>query len=247
MSDAVQGPATAGATLYILWTGYKALYLGDSGNPILDLVRACMRVVLVMGCLSVATYTGTFTQLLLTTLPTELAQAVTGAGTVGAGAFDTLATAAFTSTVQNLNNLPVSLKSIPLGFFDILYLLGAGVAIVIAFALWLIVQVGIGLLVAVGPLAIACLITPQTARFFHGWLSSIVTALVAQVMIVATVAVMVVTIKSTLGQVLTVNAATGKNANDVIGQILSMLGAGMAFGLLTLVCLNINRFASAIG
>jgi type IV secretory pathway VirB6-like protein len=88
---------------------------------------------------------------------------------------------------------------------------------------------------------------PQTARFFHGWLSSIVTALVAQVMIVATVAVMVVTIKSTLGQVLTANAATGKNANDVIGQILSMLGAGMAFGLLTLVCLNINRFASAIG
>ena len=236
------------ATIYIALTAYGDLYLGNGGgNPVLDLVRRCARVVLVLACLDAANYTGTISNLLLTDLPNGLAQAVTGAATVGAGSFDSLGGQAWATCVQIWNNLSISPKSIVLGLYAGLYLLDAGLAIAISFTIWLVTQVGLGLVVAIGPLAIACLIMPQTVRFFNGWLACVVTGIVAQLLIVVTISILVTTINITLGQIVGQNAATGANANDIGAQIHQLTNAGLMFTISGIVCLSIMPIARAIG
>jgi len=247
LSGAVILPATAGATIYIAAMAYQDLY-GGGANPILDLARRCVRIGLILACLTTGTYVGTISNLVLTTVPNELAQAVTGAAAVGATAFDKLGGQVWGSCAQVWNNLSVfDVKSIVLGIFAGLYLIYSATWIAIAFAIWLITQIGLGLVIAIGPLAIACLLTPQTARFFNGWLASVVTFIVAELMIVTLTAVLVTTVNNTLAQILTANAATGANANDLGAEIHQLVNAGLMFTIAGFNSLAIVPIARAIG
>ena len=246
-ADAVQLPAMLLATLYLCLKGYQALLSGESGNPILDLVRACVRISIVLSCLSVAVYTGEIAGLLLNTLPTELSQAITGNAAVGAGSFDNLAAETVLSSLQNIKNLPTAFLSIVYGAFDVVYACASLLAIAVAFGLWLITQVYIGLLVAIGPLAIACVMLPYTSRYFHGWVSAIATSIVQQILIVTTVTILVATINTVLGPVLNANAATGANANDPVTQMTNLLEALVTFIILIYISYGTNRLAAIIG
>ncbi len=248
LSSAVAVPGTLLATFYIAFGAYQDLYSDLSGNPVLNLVRRCARVTLILSCLVSATYVGTVSNVLLNTLPTDLAQAVTGGPAAGAAAFDTLLGQVWVSTDQVWNNLSAfNTKSLVLGGFGVLYLVVSLPAIAIAFGMWLLTQVGVGLLVAIGPLAIACLIMPQTARFFNGWLASIVTGIIAQLMIVTVAAVLLATLKNILGQILAADAATGIAANDLGGQIHHLVNAMAMCLVAAIVTLSIIPIARAIG
>jgi type IV secretion system protein VirB6 len=248
LSSAVAVPATLLATFYIAFGAYQDLYSDLSGNPVLNLVRRCLRVALILSCLVSATYVGTVSNVLLNTLPTDLAQAVTGGPAAGAAAFDTLIGQAWGATEQVYKNLSAfNAKSIVLGIFASLYLVLAAPAIVVAFAVWLITQVGLGLLVAIGPLAIACLIMPQTARFFNGWLASVMTGIVAQLMIVTIAAVLVAVVKNTLTQILTADAAAGVSADSLGGQVHHLVNALVMFLLAAIMSVSVIPIARAIG
>lgn len=248
LSATVMLPATLLATFYIAFGAYQDLYTGLSGNPVMDLVRRCMRVALILACLVSATYVAVVSNMLLTELPNGLAAAVTGGTAVGAAAFDKMANQAWAATVEIWKNLSVwNVKSLILGGYSCLFLGFAGFSICLAFSLWLITQVGLGLLVVVGPLAIACLIMPQTAKFFNGWLASVVTGIVAQVMIVTTVSVLLTTVTTTLTQILQ-NAVPGATTADDIGtEIHQLSNAGFMFIISGIVCLSLVPIARAIG
>jgi type IV secretion system protein VirB6 len=248
MANAVAVPATLAATIYLGVIFSMDLLSGGGGNPVLDLVRRSGRVALILAALGAGTYVGTINNLLLTTLPAGLAAAVAGGVAVGAAAFDHLAGQAWLSVVQVWNNFSwESPKTWVPVIFACLYLIDAIIAISLCFALWVITQVGLGMTVAIGPLAIACLINPQTARFFNGWLSTVASFIVAQVMFVTVFSILIATVNNTLAQVLTGNAATGADANDIGGQIHQLVNAGLMFTVAAVVSLSVVPIARAIG
>nr|WP_294556508.1 type IV secretion system protein [uncultured Rhodopila sp.] len=248
LATAVAGPAMLAATVYLAVTASLDLMSGGSGNPVLDIVRRCARLALILAALGAGTYVGVVNNLLLTTLPAGLAAAVAGGIAVGGAAFDHLAGQAWASVVQVWNNFSWdSPKTYVPIIFASLYLIDAIIAISLCFALWVITQVGLGMTVAIGPLALACLINPQTARFFNGWLSTVVSFIIAQVMFVTIFSVLIATVNNTLAQILTGNAATGVNGNDIGGQIHQLVNAGLMFTVAAIVALSAIPIARAIG
>jgi type IV secretion system protein VirB6 len=240
--------ATAAATIYIAVTFSLDLFGGGGGNPVLDLVRRCGRVALILSALTVANYTGTIVNLLMTTLPASLAAAVTGGTPVGAGAFDVLGGQMWAAVSQVFNNVSIiEPKSMVLAIFAGLYAGYSTVAIALCFSLWMITQVGLGLVVVVGPLAIVCLIIPQTVRYFNGWLSCIVSFIVSQLMIVVVISLLLATVNSTLAQILAGNGAGGANANDLGNQVHQILNAGLMFTVAAILSLSVVPIARAIG
>jgi type IV secretion system protein VirB6 len=248
LATAVATPAMLAATIFLAITATLDLMSGGGGNPVLDIVRRTARIALILAAIGAATYVGTVNNLLLTTLPNELAQAVAGGKAVGAGAFDTLAGQAWASCEQVWKNIawddPPSWLA---AFWAFLYLVNAMLAISVCFALWAITQVGLGLVVAVGPLAITCLINPQTARFFNGWLSTVVTFIIAQVMYVTLMSLLLVSIGNILTDVVRNAAAGGSNVNNLPGEVHSLLNAGLIFDVGVVLALTIVPIARAIG
>lgn len=248
LTQAVAIPATLAVTIYIAVIFTMDMYTGSPGNPILDLARRAGRCALILSCLGVGVYINTISNLLLVTFPNELSQAVTGSAAVGANAFDHLSGQVWVSVVQVWNNITLSSpKTWFPAVYACLYLAYSIAAVGFCFSIWLITQVGLGLTVAVGPLFVACLINPQTARFFNGWLSTIVTFIIAQVMIVTIISVLTTTVNNTLRQIVEANAATGASANDVGGQIHHLVNAGLMFTVAGILCLSIVPIARSIG
>jgi len=243
-------PAIPLAAIYIATSFLTDQLTGGSGNPILDLVRRCGRVALIMGCLTSANYTGVISNYLLVTLPNELGTAIVGTGaTTGAAAFDALFGSVLAAGAQML----ASIASLDIGGYvvlglatilcDLLCIAGIG----IAFVLWIVTQVSLGLLVAIGPLALLCLILPQTSRFFSGWLGNVVTAIAAQIMYVTLITILIATVQDSLHQVLAMNAATGANANKIGNQLHLLLGVGAMYLIAGFLALAIVPLARGIG
>src|SRR5271157_198820 len=134
LAGAVMLPATAGATIYLGATAYQDLY-GGGANPILDLARRAVRIGLILACLGAGFYVGTISNLLLNTLPNELAAAIVGnANAVGAAAFDKLLGQSWEGCSQALKNISLfDPATIVIGLFIGLHELIACIGIGICF------------------------------------------------------------------------------------------------------------------
>ena len=240
--------AMLAATIYIGVIFSMDLLSGGGGNPILDLVRRAGRTALILSCLGAGVLVGTINNLLLVTLPAGLTAAVGGGLPVGAAIFDHLAGQVWTTCAQVWNNMSFTApKTWMPGVFACLYLIDGILAVSLCATLWIITQVGLGVTVAVGPLAIACLLNPQTARFFNGWLSTVITFIVAQVMFVTIFSILIVTVNTTLAHILATNAAGVADGDDIGGQIHQMVNAGLMFTVAAITALSAIPIARAIG
>jgi len=179
-----------------------------------------------------------------------LTTAIAGNGApVAAAAFDTLAGSVWAAGAQMLGSISAFdvgdyvVMGLGVILCDGLCLIGLG----IAFTLWIVTAVSLGLLVAIGPLALLCLILPQTSRFFSGWLSGIVTAIVAQFLYTALIALLIATVQTLLVHILATNGSTGANANKVADQLHLLFGAGGIFLIAGFVSLAIVPLARLIG
>ena len=113
------------------------------------------------------------------------------------------------------------------------------------------------LLVAVGPIFIACALWPASRAFFSGWVASCVSTLTAQILVVALMSLM---LQWRLTQ-LASDRRQSDNANEV-GQIGSLIGVAALLGICSLLAKqipavavgiaggayhNLNSYANAIG
>ena len=89
------------------------------------------------------------------------------------------------------DNLPsVSLKGVSLSFCVFLFWGVALAAVAVGFLMFLASSVLMALLVAIGPIFIACALWPASRAFFSGWIASCVSTLTAQILVVALMSLM---------------------------------------------------------
>ena len=179
---AVAPPLRAALVLYVLLYGF-AILRGAIAEPVMDFAVRSLKLALVVMLATTPAYASWITEPLFHVLPNSLAQAISGSATPDVGAaFDNFFNrAAFLasriSKEANLINLGPWVLAV------VVYVVGA-LAAAVGFGVVLLAKVALALLVALGPIFIACALFEATRRYFFGWLSQAVNYLVLFALII---------------------------------------------------------------
>jgi len=179
----VQGPLQVMLVLYVVLYGYT-LFKGVTGEPVMDGVMRMIKLAFVYVVATTVAYQDWVTDPLFHDLPNALAHAVSGDGATGVGqAFDQFVGRGFglAARCANTANLAYPMPWVA----AVAVYIATALAATIGFCITMIALVSLALLVAVGPIFIACLVFQSTRQFFFGWLSQAVNYLVLFALILA--------------------------------------------------------------
>ncbi len=178
----VDGPVTAAIVLYVLLYGF-AILRGAISEPIVDFAIRSIKLALIYMLATTTAYSSWVTDPLFHVLPSTLTQAISGAGTPDVGvAFDQFFGRA-TYLAEKIWNQATPMNLAPLILSAVVYVVGA-VGAAIGFGIVLIAKVALALLVALGPIFVACALFEATRRYFFGWLSQAVNYLILFALII---------------------------------------------------------------
>lgn len=178
----VSGPLRAALVLYVLLYGF-AILRGAIQEPFMDFVVRSIKLAFIYMLATTVAYSTYVTQPLFHVLPDTLTQAISGSSVPDVGsAFDNFFNrAAYLAEKITKEASPVDFGPWILG--AVVYIVGA-LAAAIGFGVVLIAKVALALLIAIGPIFIACALFDATRRFFFGWLSQAVNYLVLFALII---------------------------------------------------------------
>lgn len=179
----VAGPLRAALVLYVLLYGI-AILRGAISEPVMDFAVRSLKLAVIYTLVTSAAYSDWVTQPLFHVLPETLARAISGQSGGDAGtAFDQfLGRAGYLS--DKIAKKGTALDWTPWLVSGSVYVIGA-LAAALGFGIVTLAKVALALLVALGPIFIACALFEATRRYFFGWLSQAVNYLVLFALIIA--------------------------------------------------------------
>ena len=232
------GPLKSALVLYVALMGL-AIMSGRADAGMGTFVSRVIKLALVVWFITGAgVYANWVQDLFMVVLPNELTTAITGTAVTG-NAFDLIWTQAYDASV---------LVGRGLGMFDIsaalgicLYLVIALAACVIAFGIYLVSHIALGLLIIVGPLVIGLALFNATSPIFQKWVGALIGCLVLQLFVLVLLAVCITTEATILGQV-----AANIGGNVIANLALLLGGGGAFFGVMVLLTLQLPNLANSI-
>src|SRR6185437_2605376 len=178
----VSGPMRAALMLYVLLYGF-AILRGAISEPIIDFAVRSLKLAFIYMLATTVAYSSWVTTPLFHTLPDALTQAISGSAATDPGAaFDQFFARAcylgekITQTASLVNFAPYLVAG---G----VYVIGA-LAAALGFGVVIIAKVTLALLVALGPIFIACSLFDASRRYFFGWLGQAVNYIVLMALII---------------------------------------------------------------
>jgi type IV secretion system protein VirB6 len=178
----VSGPLRAALVLYVLLYGF-AILRGAISEPMMDFAVRSLKLAFIYMLATTVAYSTYVTTPLFHTLPDSLTQAISGAGTPDVGtAFDQFyARAAYLA--DKLSKSGKVIDPAPWIMAGLVYVVGA-IAAALGFGVVMIAKVALALLVALGPIFVACALFDASRRFFFGWLAQAVNYVVLFALII---------------------------------------------------------------
>jgi type IV secretion system protein VirB6 len=178
----VSGPLRAALVLYVLLYGF-AILRGAISEPIMDFAVRSLKLAFIYMLATTVAFSTYVTTPLFHTLPDSLSQAISGAGAPDVGAaFDQFfAHAAYLADKLSKTATPIDFG--PWIMAALVYVAGA-IAAGLGFGVVMIAKVALALLVALGPIFVACALFDASRRFFFGWLSQAVNYIVLFALII---------------------------------------------------------------
>lgn len=179
---AVQGPLTVALTLYIVLYGW-AIMRGTIQEPVMDAVVRMVKLCFIYVVATSVAYNTFVTDPLFTDLPNWLAGAISGSATPSVGAaFDEF----FNRGGYLANKIMDSATVTDWGpyFTGGAVWIATGAASALGFGIVMLAKVALAVLVALGPIFIACLVFDATRGFFFGWLKQGVNYLILFALII---------------------------------------------------------------
>jgi type IV secretion system protein VirB6 len=195
----VAGPLRAALVLYVLLYGF-AILRGAIAEPFMDFAIRSLKLALIYFIATTTAYSSWVTDPLFHVLPNTLTEAISGAGTPDVGsAFDQ-----FINRAAYLAD-KIAAKATPINFLPwimsaLVNLIGIAAA-VLGFGVVLVAKVALALLVALGPIFIACTLFEATRRWFFGWLSQGVNYIVLFALIITLFQLILSLLDSIWGQI----------------------------------------------
>lgn len=172
----VRGPLAAALVLYIVLYGF-AILRGSVSEPIVDFAIRSIKLIFIWAIATTAAYSTYVTDPLFHALPNALARGLSGAEVVNVGSsFDEFFSYAG-ELADKVNREANPLDLGPVVVAGVVIVVGA-LAAGLGFGVIMVAKVALALLVALGPIFIACALFQATRRFFFGWLAQGVNYLV---------------------------------------------------------------------
>lgn len=179
----VAGPLRLALVLYVLLYGV-AILRGAISEPVMDFAARSVKLAIIYLLVTGPAYGDWVTQPLFHALPDTLARAIAGAdsGDAGQGFDQFFARAAYLGQKAARETSPMNW--VPLVVSGAVFVIGA-LAAALGFGIVTLAKVALALLIALGPIFIACALFESTRRYFFGWLSQAVNYLVLFGLIIA--------------------------------------------------------------
>lgn len=179
----VAGPMRLAIVLYVLLYGF-AILRGAIAEPVMDFAIRSVKLAFVAMLLTTAAYGEWITQPLFHGMPDVLARAIAGtpSGDPGAAFDQFFGRAAYLGQKAAKEVSPMNW--IPLVVSGAVFVVGA-LAAALGFGIAVLAKVALALLVALGPVFIACALFEASRRYFFGWLGQAVNYLVLFALIIA--------------------------------------------------------------
>ena len=178
----VSGPMRAALVLYVLLYGF-AILRGAISEPIIDFAVRSLKLAFIYMLATTVAYSSWVTTPLFHTLPDTLTHAISGAPATDPGAaFDQFfARAAYLG--EKISQTASVVNFAPYLVAGGVYVIGA-LAAALGFGVVIIAKVTLALLVALGPIFIACSLFDASRRYFFGWLGQAVNYVVLMALII---------------------------------------------------------------
>jgi type IV secretion system protein VirB6 len=242
----VAGPMRAALVLYVILYGF-AILRGSISMPLMDFGIRGVKLAIIYMLATTTAYSTWITDPLFHVLPDALTQAISGGGTPDVGAaFDQFfARAAYLA--EKIWNRATPVNFAPLILSAVVYIVGA-LAAALGFGVVLIAKVALALLVALGPIFIACALFEATRRYFFGWLSQGVNYLVLFALIITVFQLILSLVGDQWGQIDGGDPMAGGLlfvALCILGSIFFLQTPAIAAGIAGGASLGLADFANA--
>lgn len=175
-------PLRAALVLYVVLYGF-AILRGAIAEPMMDFAIRSLKLALICMLATTVAYSTYVTEPLFHVLPQTLTRAISGTATPDVGAaFDQfLGRAAYLG--EKIGREASAWNPTPLVVSAAVYVTGA-LAAALGFGVVMVAKVALALIIALGPIFIACSLFEATRRFFFGWLSQAVNYLLLFALII---------------------------------------------------------------
>ena len=240
----VAGPMRAALVLYVLLYGF-AILRGSISEPIMDFSIRSLKLAFIYMLATTVAYSDWVTQPLFHTLPDTLTQAISGSSNPDVGsAFDGfLARAGYLSEKIAKTATPIDFAPILLS--GAVYVIGA-----LGFGVVIVAKVTLALLVALGPIFIACSLFEASRRFFFGWLSQAVNYVVLMALIITVFQMILSLVGDQWGKIDGMDPSAGGGlfiALSILGAIFFLQTPAIAAGIAGGASSGLADFGNAIG
>ena len=194
LASYIDGPLRTAVMLYVILYGF-AVMRGAISEPIMEFAWRAMRIVVVV---LLATNSSAFQQyvtgLFFDSLPKEIGNALAGSGlnTSSGAPFDQLLSKGI--DVANKIYEQAGLTNIAPALIAAILLVFVAVGSFLQFAILLYAKVGLGVVIALGPVFIALGLFEATRPFTEAWLRQVANFVILLVLVVALVGLMLTTV-----------------------------------------------------
>jgi type IV secretion system protein VirB6 len=236
-------PLNSMLVIFVAVLGYATITgrmaYGDGVNRI---IRMSFVVLFVT---SASTYSNYVVSFFTTGLPNFFAQNIAGApsGTNPGASFDTIMTQMWTDATIVWEGAPWGFKAIYDGILIVLALGIVGCALVVMFAVFLVVQTLLGIVVAVGPLVILGYLFDYTKKIVDGWIDVLVTLSVVTLCVDIVLELLLKAITTALSN-MTLSGSTNGELQQLLAVSLVVLVLSSAVVILPRV---VERIGNGVG
>lgn len=226
----------------LLWQAHV-----QTNEPINEVTKQIVLAGLALMLVSVASYGIWARDVLLNGLAPDIGRALAGAmgnRPVTGAMFDELWGKAFAAGLAVYRALPWSIAGLGLCFVVIFYWLGAAIAILLSFLVWIKAFLILAVLVGLGPIFAALWVFPLFRGLALGWLNVVLSGIVLQILVVALLALLM-SAETQLIALISYHVGRGASGNEIVA--IQYLFAGlMLFGTAGWLVYQLPGTASAI-
>ncbi|WP_050631528.1 type IV secretion system protein [Bradyrhizobium viridifuturi] len=239
LASYIDGPLRVGVTLYVVLYGF-AVMRGSISEPIMEFAWRAMRIVLVV---LLATNSSAFqqyvTSLFFDSLPKEIGSALAGSGlnTHSGAPFDQLLTKGI--DVANKIYKQAGLTNIAPALVAAILLVFVAIGSFLQFAILLYAKVGLGVVIALGPVFIAMALFEATRPFTEAWLRQVANFVILLVLVVALVGLMLTTVTGFIDRF-------GNNAGTAGEMVVAAVAISAVLGLSGYISLQLPIIAGGL-
>jgi type IV secretion system protein VirB6 len=239
LASYIDGPLRVGVTLYVVLYGF-AVMRGSISEPIMEFAWRAMRIVLVV---LLATNSSAFqqyvTSLFFDSLPKEIGNALAGSGlnTNSGAPFDQLLSKGI--DVANKIYEQAGLTNIAPALIAAILLVFVAIGSFLQFAILLYAKVGLGVVIALGPVFIAMALFEATRPFTEAWLRQVANFVILLVLVVALVGLMLTTVTGFIDRF-------GNNAGTAGEMVVAAVAISAVLGLSGYISLQLPIIAGGL-